>query len=253
MDNKTVENVYLEGRNAVLEALKANRPIEKIMVQKGNIEGTLKKIVAKARDNGIIVQEVAKQKLDEISQTNNYQGIIALVSEHEYCEVEDILALAAAKCEEPFIIILDNITDPHNLGAIIRTANCVGAHGVIIPKRRAVGLTAVVAKASSGAIEYTKVAKVTNIVKTIDELKQKGIWIACADMNGDICYNTNLKGSIAIVVGAEGEGVSRLVKEHCDFNVKLPMYGEIESLNASVAASLLMYEVVRQRNFVGRS
>lgn len=247
---KTVENEYIEGRNAVLEALKSDRQIEKIMVQKGNVEGTLKKIVAKARDNGIIIQEVAKQKLDKISQTNNYQGVIALVSAHEYCEVEDILALAAAKCEEPFIIILDDITDPHNLGAIIRTANCVGAHGVIIPKRRAVGLTAVVAKASSGAIEYTKVARVTNIVKTIDELKQKNIWIACADTDGDIFYNSNLKGAIALVIGSEGEGVSRLVKEHCDFNIKIPMYGQIESLNASVAASVIMYEIVRQKNFV---
>lgn len=249
MENEKLQNVYLEGRNTVLEAINSNRTIEKIMVQKGNIEGSLKKIVAKAKDNGIIVQEVAKQKLDEISETKNYQGVIALVSAHEYSTVDDILALAAAKCEEPFIIILENITDPHNLGAVIRTANVAGAHGIIIPKRRAVGLTQTVCKTSSGAIEYTKVARVTNISNTIEELKQKNIWVACADMDGEILYKTNLKGSIAIVIGSEGDGVSRLVKQKCDFTVKIPMYGEISSLNASVAAGLLMYEIVRQRRF----
>lgn len=249
MENEKLQNVYLEGRNTVLEAINSNRTIEKIMVQKGNIEGSLKKIVAKAKDNGIIVQEVAKQKLDEISETKNYQGVIALVSAHEYSTVDDILALAAAKCEEPFIIILENITDPHNLGAVIRTANVAGAHGIIIPKRRAVGLTQTVCKTSSGAIEYTKVARVTNISNTIEELKQKNIWVACADMDGEILYKTNLKGSIAIVIGNEGDGVSRLVKQKCDFTVKIPMYGEISSLNASVAAGLLMYEIVRQRRF----
>lgn len=249
MENEKLQNVYLEGRNTVLEAINSNRTIEKIMVQKGNIEGSLKKIVAKAKDNGIIVQEVAKQKLDEISETKNYQGVIALVSAHEYSTVDDILALAAAKCEEPFIIILENITDPHNLGAVIRTANAAGAHGIIIPKRRAVGLTQTVCKTSSGAIEYTKVARVTNISNTIEELKQKNIWVACADMDGEILYKTNLKGSIAIVIGNEGDGVSRLVKQKCDFTVKIPMYGEISSLNASVAAGLLMYEIVRQRRF----
>lgn len=249
MENEKLQNVYLEGRNTVLEAINSNRTIEKIMVQKGNIEGSLKKIVAKAKDNGIIVQEVAKQKLDEISETKNYQGVIALVSAHEYSTVDDILALAAAKCEEPFIIILENITDPHNLGAVIRTANAAGAHGIIIPKRRAVGLTQTVCKTSSGAIEYTKVARVTNISNTIEELKQKNIWVACADMDGEILYKTNLKGSIAIVIGSEGDGVSRLVKQKCDFTVKIPMYGEISSLNASVAAGLLMYEIVRQRRF----
>lgn len=249
MENEKLQNVYLEGRNTVLEAINSNRTIEKIMVQKGNIEGSLKKIVAKAKDNGIIVQEVAKQKLDEISETKNYQGVIALVSAHEYSTVDDILALAAAKCEEPFIIILENITDPHNLGAVIRTADAAGAHGIIIPKRRAVGLTQTVCKTSSGAIEYTKVARVTNISNTIEELKQKNIWVACADMDGEILYKTNLKGSIAIVIGSEGDGVSRLVKQKCDFTVKIPMYGEISSLNASVAAGLLMYEIVRQRRF----
>lgn len=245
-----VSNIYIEGRNAILEAIRADRTIEKIMLQKGNIDGTLKKIVAQAKDNGIIIQEVAKQKLDELSETKNHQGIMALVSAHEYAEVEDILTLAAAKCEDPFIIILDNITDPHNLGAIIRTANASGAHGVIIPKRRAVGLTAVVGKASSGAIEYVPVARVTNISRTIEELKEKGLWVACADMEGEIYYKSNLKGAIAIVIGSEGNGVSRLVKEKCDFSVKVPMYGEIASLNASVAAGLIMYEVVRQRKFI---
>lgn len=243
-------NVYLEGRNAILEAIHAERTIEKIMVQKGNVDGTLKKIVAQAKDNGIIIQEVAKQKLDELSETKNHQGIIALVSAHKYVEVEDILILAAAKCEDPFIIILDNITDPHNLGAIIRTANAAGAHGVIIPKRRAVGLTAVVSKASAGAIEYMPVARVTNISRTIEELKEKGLWIACADMDGEIYYKSNLKGAIAVVIGSEGSGVSRLIKEKCDFIIKAPMYGEIASLNASVAAGLIMYEIVRQRKFI---
>lgn len=247
---KTVDSLYIEGRNSVLEALNSDRDIEKIMVQKGNIEGSLKKIVAKAKDSGIIVQEVVKQKLDEISKTQKHQGVVALISAHKYAEIDDLLALAAAKTEDPFLIILDSITDPHNLGAIIRTANAVGAHGVIIPKRRAVGLTAVVDKSSAGAIEYTKVAKVTNLTKTIEDLKQKGIWIACADMEGEVCYNSNLKGPIALVVGSEGYGVSRLVKEKCDFNVKMPMYGEISSLNASVAAGLLMYEIIRQRKFL---
>jgi 23S rRNA (guanosine2251-2'-O)-methyltransferase len=245
-----VSNIYLEGRNAVLEAIHADRTIEKIMVQKGNVEGTIKKIISQAKDNGIVVQEVAKQKLDELSETKNHQGVIALASSHEYAEVEDILALAEKKGEPPFIIILDGITDPHNLGAIIRTANAAGAHGVIIPKRRAVGLTAVVAKTSAGAIEYVPVARVTNITRTIEELKEKNIWVACADMDGADYYKSNLKGAMAIVIGNEGEGVSRLVKEKCDFTVKVPMYGEIASLNASVAAGLFMYEIVRQRKFI---
>ena len=249
-EKEEFESSYLEGRNAVLEAIRAERTIEKIMVQKGNVEGTLKKIVAKAKDCGIVVQEVAKQKLDELSQTKNHQGVMAMVSAHDYAEVEDILALAQKRGEPPFIVILDNITDPHNLGAIIRTANSAGAHGVIIPKRRAVGITPVVAKASAGAVEYVPVARVTNIARTIDELKEKNIWVACADMDGEVYYKSNLKGAMAIVIGSEGDGVSRLVKEKCDLVVKVPMYGEISSLNASVAASLLMYEIVRQRNFV---
>lgn len=248
--HKEISNEYLEGRNSVLEAINSEHPIEKIMVQKGNIEGSIKKIIAKAKNKGIVIQEVAKQKLDEISQTKNHQGIIALVSAHEYYSVDDILDEAQKKGEEPFIIILDNITDTHNLGAIIRTANAAGAHGIIIPKHRALGLTAVVSKVSSGAIEYVKVSKVTNLSTTIEQLKQKGVWIACADMDGEVCYRANLKGAIAIVIGSEGDGVSRLVKDKCDFTVKIPMYGEIASLNASVAAGLIMYEIVRQRKFL---
>lgn len=244
------DSLKLEGRNAVLEALKAERTIDKIMVQSGNLEGTIRRVIGMAREQGIVIQEVAKQKLDELSETKRHQGIIAFASAHEYVEIPDILARAREKGEDPFIIILDNITDPHNLGAVLRTANAAGAHGVIIPKRRAVGLTAVVAKSSAGAIEYIPVARVTNIVRVIEELQKEGVWVACADMDGQVYYEANLKGAMALVVGSEGEGVSRLVKEKCDFVVKMPMYGEISSLNASVAASLLMYEVVRQRKFL---
>ena len=239
----------LEGRNAVLEVLKSGRDIEKIIVQKGNVEGTIRRIAGMARERGIVVQEAARQKLDEMSQTKNHQGVIAIVSEHEYAEVDDILRSAAEKGEKPFIIILDNITDPHNLGAVIRTAECAGAHGVIIPKRRSVGLTAVVGKTSAGALEYMPVARVTNIARTIEELKKQGVWVACADMDGEDYYDASLDGAIALVIGSEGEGVSRLVKEKCDFTVSIPMYGKILSLNASVAGALLMYEVVRQRNY----
>ncbi len=239
----------LEGRNAVLEVLKSGRDIEKIMIQKGNVEGTVRRIAGMAKERGIVVQEAARQKLDEMSQTKNHQGVIAIVSEHEYAEVDDILRSAAEKGEKPFIIILDNITDPHNLGAVIRTAECAGAHGVIIPKRRSVGLTAVVGKTSAGALEYMPVARVTNIARTIEELKKQGVWVACADMDGEDYYDASLDGAIALVIGSEGEGVSRLVKEKCDFTVSIPMYGKISSLNASVAGALLMYEVVRQRNY----
>ena len=220
-------------------------------MQKGNVEGTIRRIVGIAKEKGVVVQEVVKQKLDEMSQTKNHQGVIAIVSEHEYADVEDIINSAESKGEKPFIIILDNITDPHNLGAIIRTAECAGAHGVIIPKRRSVGLTAVVGKTSAGAIEYMPVARVTNIARTIDDLKSRGIWVACADMGGDDYFDASLDGALALVIGSEGEGVSRLVKEKCDFTVSIPMYGKISSLNASVAAALLMYEAVRQRNYKG--
>ena len=246
MERNYNEN-QLEGRNAVLEMLKSGRDIEKVIVVKGNVEGTVRRIVGMAKERGIVVQEVVRQKLDEMSQTKNHQGVIAIVSEHEYADIQDILAAAADKGDKPFIIILDNITDPHNLGAVIRTAECAGAHGVIIPKRRSVGLTATVGKTSAGAVEYMPVARVTNI----EELKKEGIWVACADMGGEDYFESALDGAIALVIGSEGEGVSRLVKEKCDFTVSIPMYGSISSLNASVASALLMYEVVRQRNYRG--
>ncbi len=239
----------LEGRNAILEALRNDRDMEKLFVLRGNVEGTIKKIIAQASKKGVVIQEVSRQKLDELSQTKNHQGVIAIVSSHNYAEIEDILQNAKDKGEPPFIVILDGITDPHNLGAIIRTAECAGVHGVIIPKRRSVGLNATVGKTSAGAIEYMPVARVTNIVKTMEQLKKQGLWFACADMKGLDYFDTDMKGALGLVIGSEGEGVSRLVKENCDFTVAIPMYGKIASLNASVAAGLLMYEIVRQRRF----
>ncbi len=239
----------LEGRNVVLEALRSGRDMEKLLVQKGNVEGTIRRIVAQAKEKGVVIQETSRQKLDELSQTKNHQGVIALVSAHHYTELEDILAAAREKGEDPFLLLLDGITDPHNLGAILRTAECAGVHGVVIPKRRSVGLNATVGKTSAGAVEYVPVARVTNIVKTMEYLKQERLWIACADMDGLDHFDTNMKGPIALVIGSEGNGVSRLVRENCDFTASIPMYGKISSLNASVAAALLMYEVVRQRNF----
>lgn len=249
-DDFEEDNFQLEGRNSVLEALNHNKTIDKIFVKKGEVEGTLKVIVAKALEKGIVVQEVDKLRMEQMKRTNNPQGVIALCPAHEYCEVEDILENAKKHGEDPFVIILDEITDPHNLGAIIRTADAAGAHGVIIPKRRAVSLTAIVSKTSAGALEYVPVARVNNISKEIEKLKKQGLWIACADIKGTECFKTDLKGAIGIVIGNEGDGVSRLVKESCDYSVKIPMYGKIESLNASVAAGLLMYEVVRQRKFL---
>ena len=246
---REINENQLEGRNAILEVLRSGRDIEKIMVAKGNVEGTIKRIIAMAVEKGVVIQEVSRQKLDEISQTKNHQGVIALVSAHDYVEVEDILAAAKEKGEDPFVLLLDGITDPHNLGAILRTAECAGVHGVIIPKRRSVGLNATVGKTSAGAIEYMPVARVTNIVQTMEYLKKEGLWIACADMKGLDHFDTNMKGPLALVIGSEGDGVSRLVKENCDFTASIPMYGKISSLNASVAAALLMYEVVRQRRF----
>ena len=235
------------GRNPVLEAIKAGRSIDKILIKKGKYEGSIVPVVKKAKESGIIIQEVDKVKLDALAEGGNHQGIVAYVSQYDYVSVDDILASASDKCEAPFIIICDKITDPHNLGAIIRTANCVGAHGVIVPKRNSAGLNSVVAKTSAGAVEYTRVAKVTNIAETIEKLKKQGMWIAAADMDGQEMYKTDLKGSLGIVVGSEGEGVSRLVREKCDFIVSIPMYGQINSLNASVAAGVLMYEALRQR------
>ena len=235
------------GRNPVLEAIKAGRSIDKILIKKGKYEGSIVPVVKKAKEAGIIIQEVDKIKLDTIAEGGNHQGIVAYVSQYDYVSVDDILNAAADKGEAPFVIICDKITDPHNLGAIIRTANCVGAHGVIVPKRNSAGLNSVVAKTSAGAVEYTRVAKVTNIAETLEKLKKQGMWIAAADMDGQEMYKTDLKGSLGIVVGSEGEGVSRLVREKCDFIVSIPMYGQINSLNASVAAGVLMYEAVRQR------
>jgi 23S rRNA (guanosine2251-2'-O)-methyltransferase len=239
----------LEGRNAILEALRNGRDMEKLLVIKASAEGTIKRIIAQASKKGVVIQEVSRQKLDELSQTKNHQGVIAIVSAHNYATVGDILENAKSKGEPPFIVVLDGITDPHNLGAIIRSAECAGAHGVIIPKHRSVGLNATVGKTSAGAIEYMPVARVTNIVKTMEQLKKEGLWFACADMKGLDYFDTNMKGAIGIVIGSEGDGVSRLVKQNCDFTVAIPMYGKIASLNASVAAGLLLYEVVRQRKF----
>lgn len=239
----------LEGRNAILEALRNGRDMEKLLVIKASAEGTIKRIIAQASKKGVVIQEVSRQKLDELSQTKNHQGVIAIVSAHNYATVGDILENAKSKGEPPFIVVLDGITDPHNLGANIRSAECAGAHGVIIPKHRSVGLNATVGKTSAGAIEYMPVARVTNIVKTMEQLKKEGLWFACADMKGLDYFDTNMKGAIGIVIGSEGDGVSRLVKENCDFTVAIPMYGKIASLNASVAAGLLLYEVVRQRKF----
>lgn len=232
------------GRNPVMEAIRSDREIDKILIKKGNYEGSIVPIIKKAKQRGIIIQEVEKQKLDQIADGGNHQGIVAYTAAHEYATVDEILA----RSESPLVIICDKITDPHNLGSIIRCANCVGAAGVIIPKRNGVGLSSVVAKTSAGAVEYTPVARVTNISQTIDLLKEKGLWIAGADMDGEEMYSANLTGGIGLVIGSEGEGISRLVKEKCDFLVKIPMFGEINSLNASVAAAVLMYEASRQRN-----
>ena len=242
----TNENL-IEGRNAVLEAFRSGKPIDKLFVLDGCQDGPVRTIVREAKKHDTIIQFVEKERLSQLSETGRHQGVIAFAAAYEYAEVEDMLKLAEEKGEDPFIILLDNIEDPHNLGAIIRTANLAGAHGVIIPKRRAVGLTATVAKTSAGALNYTPVAKVTNLVKTMEDLKKKGMWFVCADMGGTTMYDLNLKGSIGLVIGNEGEGVSRLVRENCDFIASIPMKGDIDSLNASVAAGVLAYEIVRQR------
>jgi len=241
------EEFTLEGRNVVLEAFRAGKTIDKLFILDGCQDGPVKSIIREARKTDVIISYVHKERLDQMSESGKHQGVMAYAAAYEYAEVEDILKAAEEKNEPPFIIILDNIEDPHNLGAIIRTAHQAGAHGIIIPKRRAVGLTATVAKTSSGAINYLPVAKVTNLSVTIEELKEKGIWFACADMEGELMYNLNLKGPIGLVIGSEGEGVGRLVKEKCDYMAKIPMYGKIDSLNASVAMGVLAYEIVRQR------
>jgi len=240
---------YIEGRNPVIEAIRSDRPIEKILIAKGSKQGSIRKIKGMAKDKGIVIQHVNKSKLDSISRTNSHQGVVALVAEYKYRTVDDILDVAKKRNEKPFVIILDEIKDPHNLGAIMRTAECAGAHGIIIPKRRSVGLTPTVAKSSAGAIEYMPVARVSNIVYTIEELKEKGLWIYGADMDGEKnYYQEDLTGAVGLVIGSEGKGISRLVKEKCDFLVKIPMKGKVSSLNASVAASIMIYEVLRQRS-----
>ena len=245
--DNTEHTLVIEGRNAVLEALRSGKPIDKVFVLDGCQDGPVRTIVREAKKHDTIINFVGKERLSQISVTGKHQGVIAYAAAYEYSEVEDMLKLAEERGEDPFLILLDNIEDPHNLGAIIRTANLAGAHGVIIPKRRAVGLTATVAKTSAGALNYTPVAKVTNLAKTMEELKEKGLWFVCADMGGESMYRLNLKGPIGLVIGNEGEGVGRLVKEKCDFVASIPMKGEIDSLNASVAAGVLAYEIVRQR------
>ena len=245
-EKRTNENM-IEGRNAVLEAFRSGKTVDKLYVQDGCKDGPVQTILREARKQDTIVQFVGKERLSQLSETGKHQGVIASVASYAYSTVEEMLALAKERGEDPFLILLDNIEDPHNLGAIIRTANLAGAHGVIIPKRRAAGLTAVVAKTSAGALHYTPVAKVTNLVKTMEDLKEQGLWFVCADMDGERMYDLNLKGPIGLVIGSEGEGVGRLVKETCDFVASIPMKGQISSLNASVAAGVLAYEIVRQR------
>lgn len=242
-----IEELKIEGRNAVLEAFRSGRTIDKLFVLDGCKDGPVQSILREAKKHDTIVNFVTKERLEQISETKKHQGVIAYAAAYSYAEVEDILKRAEEKGEPPFLILLDNIEDPHNLGAIIRTANLAGAHGVIIPKRRAVGLTATVAKASAGAINYTPVAKVANLTQTIRELKEKGIWFVCADMDGTNMYDLDLKGPIGLVIGNEGEGVGKLVKENCDFVASIPMRGDIDSLNASVACGVLGFEIVRQR------
>ena len=241
------EELKIEGRNAVLEAFRSGKTIDKLYVLDGCEDGPVRTIVREAKRHDTILNFVGKERLDQISETKKHQGVIALAAAYSYATVEDILAAAEEKGEPPFLFLLDKIEDPHNLGAIIRTANLAGAHGVIIPKRRAVGLTATVAKTSAGAINYTPVAKVTNLTATIKELKERGVWFVCADMGGTRMYDLDLKGPIGLVIGNEGDGVSKLVRESCDFIASIPMKGEIDSLNASVAAGVLAYEIVRQR------
>ena len=242
------EKDVIFGRNSVAEAIKSGRPLDSVMVARGDRSGSIPKIVADAKKAGIVIKEVDPKKLDFVCGHNNHQGIAAMGAVKEYSSIEDIFATAEERNEPPFIIICDEIEDPHNLGAIIRTAEAAGAHGVIIPKRRSASLSFTVAKTSAGAVEFMHVARVTNIPQTIDELKKRGVWVYCADMDGEPFYKSNLKGAIALVIGSEGNGVGRLVKEKCDVTLSMPMKGKINSLNASVAAGILMYEVSRQRD-----
>ena len=246
-EEEKVRSLVMEGRNAVLEAFRSGKPIDKLFLLDGCQDGPIRTIIREAKKHDTILKFVSRERLDQLSETKKHQGVIAYAAAYEYSELDDIFALAEKRGEDPFLILLDNIEDPHNLGAIIRTANLAGAHGVIIPKHRAVGLTATVAKTSAGALNYTPVVKVTNLAKTMEELKKRGIWFVCADMDGESMYRLNLTGPIGLVIGSEGEGVSRLVKETCDFVASIPMKGDIDSLNASVAAGVLAYEIVRQR------
>ena len=241
------EELTIEGRNAVLEAFRSGKTIDRLFVLDGCQDGPVRTIVREAKKHDTIVNFVPKERLDSMSETGHHQGVMAYAAAYEYAEVEDILKIAEEKGEPPFLFLLDGIEDPHNLGAIIRTANLAGAHGGIIQKRRAVGLTATVARTSAGALNYTPVAKVTNMAATIEDLKKRGIWFVCADMGGESMYRLNLTGPIGLVIGNEGEGVSRLVKEKCDMIASIPMKGDIDSLNASVATGVLAYEIVRQR------
>lgn len=246
MEDKFQES-KVEGRNAVLEAFRSGRVVDKLFVQERCEDGPVKTILREAKKHDTMVRFVKKERLDQMSDTGKHQGVIAMTAAYDYAEVEDILEKAREKGEPPFILLLDNIEDPHNLGAIIRTTNLAGAHGVIIPKNRAVGLTATVARTSAGALNYTPVARVTNMARTIEELKKEGLWFVCADMGGTSMYSLDLKGPIGLVIGNEGDGVSRMVKEKCDFIASIPMKGDIDSLNASVAAGVLAFEIVRQR------
>lgn len=243
------EELTIEGRNAVIEAFRSGKTIDRLFVLDGCQDGPIRSIVREARKHDTIITYVAKERLDQMSETGRHQGVIAYAAAYEYAQVEDMLKLAEEKGEPPFLFLLDGIEDPHNLGAIIRTANLAGAHGVIIPKRRAAGLTATVAKTSAGALNYTPVAKVTNLAATMEELKKRGLWFVCADMEGETMYRLDLKGPIGLVIGNEGEGVGKRIREACDMTASIPMKGNLDSLNASVAAGVLAYEIVRQRIF----
>ncbi len=244
---KTTNKMMIEGRNSVFEALSAGRPIDKIWISETVRPGGVKKLMDLAKEKQVPVQFVKPQKINSVSQTEASQGVVAVCGAVAYAALEDLFRKAEEKNTPPFFIICDEITDPHNLGAIIRSANAAGADGVIIPKNRSAGLDAVTAKTSAGAVHYTPVVRVTNLSQTIDALKERGLWIAGADMSGETLYQSNMTGPIALVIGSEGKGISRLIREKCDFMVKIPMLGKTESLNASVAAAIMMYEVVRQR------
>ncbi|MDR1538359.1 MAG: 23S rRNA (guanosine(2251)-2'-O)-methyltransferase RlmB [Clostridiales bacterium] len=246
-NDDNVDELLLMGRNSVLEALNHGKSLDKILIKKGQVEGTLRVVAAKAKERGIPVQEVDKSKLDELSNSGNHQGVVAMQPAIAYVEVEDMLELARIRGEKPFLVILDGITDTHNLGAIIRTAEAAGVHGVILPKRRSAGINSIVAKTSAGAVEHMMIARVTNLTEIVKKLKKEGIWITCADLKGTDLHGADLDGPVALVIGAEGSGVSRLLNENSDFCVKIPMFGQIASLNASVAAGIIMYEVVRRR------